>query len=150
VVSLSGIQRWIVFGKKRVGKTHRRYIDVMRIYLSQPVEKVKPYFEARIGKETTKLALDWLKVEYNDQGEFLVVSGSDVDDKLRRLVVFSGVRQTVNESLGKPLLEFVASLNEIEALFWFSRFINTYQKGGYWDVYRVAKSFKILYRIRSK
>jgi len=147
---LSGIQRWIVFGKKRVGKTHRRYIDVMRIYLSQPVEKVKPYFEARIGKETTKLALDWLKVEYNDQGEFLVVSGSDVDDKLRRLVVFSGVRQTVNESLGKPLLEFVASLNEIEALFWFSRFINTYQKGGYWDVYRVAKSFKILYRIRSK
>lgn len=147
---MSGIQRWIVFGKKRVGKTHRRYIDVMRIYLSQPVEKVKPYFEARIGKETTKLALDWLKVEYNDQGEFLVVSGSDVDDKLRRLVVFSGVRQTVNESLGKPLLEFVASLNEIEALFWFSRFINTYQKGGYWDVYRVAKSFKILYRIRSK
>jgi hypothetical protein len=150
VKPMDEIQRLIIFGKKKIGKTHRRFIDVMRIYLSQPVRKVKPYFEARIGKETTKLALDWFKAKYEDKGEFLVVSGVDVDEKIRRLIVFSGVRQAVDEGLGKLLLELVASMNEVEVLFWFSRFINTYQNGGYWDVYRVAKSFRILYRIESK
>lgn len=150
VKPMNEIQRFIIFGKKKIGKTQRRFIDIMRIYLSQPVREVKPYFEARIGKETTKLALDRFKTIYEDKGEFLTVSGSDADEKIRRLTVFSGVRQTVDEGLGKPLLELVASMNEVEVLFWFSRFINTYQNGGYWGVYRVAKSFKILYRVESK
>jgi hypothetical protein len=147
---MSEVQRFIIFGKKKIGKTHKRFVDVMRIYLSQPVRKVKPYFMARIGKETTKLALDWFEAKYEDKGEFLTVTGGDADEKIRRLIVFSGVRQAIDEGLGKPLLELVASMNEVEVLFWFSRFINSYQNGGYWDVYRVAKSFKILYRIESK
>jgi hypothetical protein len=143
----SEIQRVIVFGKKRIGKVHKRYVDVMRIYLGQPVKDVKPLFEARIGKEVAKLALERFKAVFEDKGEFLIVGGEDVDEKVRRLVVFGGARQTVNELLGRPLLEVVASMGEVEVLFWYSRFIDAYERGGYWDVYRVAKSLRTLYRI---
>jgi hypothetical protein len=143
----SEIQRVIVFGKKRVGKVHRRYVDVMRIYLGQPIKEVKPLFEARISREVVKLALERFKADFEDNGAFLMLSGEDVDEKVRRLVVFGGARQTVNESLGRPLLEIVASMNEVEVLFWYSRFIDAYERGGYWDVYRIAKSLRTLYRI---
>ena len=144
---VSEIQRVIVFGKKRIGKVHKRYVDVMRIYLGQPVKDVKPLFEARIGKEVAKLALERFKAVFEDKGEFLIVGGEDVDEKVRRLVVFGGARQTVNELLGRPLLEVVASMGEVEVLFWYSRFIDAYERGSYWDVYRVAKSLRTLYRI---
>jgi len=143
----SEIQRVIVFGKKRIGKVHKRYVDVMRIYLGQPVKDVKPLFEARIGKEVAKLALERFKAVFEDKGEFLIVGGEDVDEKVRRLVVFGGARQTVNELLGRPLLEVVASMGEVEVLFWHSRFIDAYERGSYWDVHRVAKSLRTLYRI---
>jgi hypothetical protein len=143
----SEIQRVIVFGKKRVGKVHRRYVDVMRIYLGQPIKEVKPLFEARISREVVKLALERFKADFEDNGAFLMLSGEDVDEKVRRLVVFGGARQTVDESLGRPILEIVASMNEVEVLFWYSRFIDAYERGGYWDVYRIAKSLRTLYRI---
>jgi hypothetical protein len=143
----SEIQRVIVFGKKRVGKVHRRYVDVMRIYLGQPIKEVKPLFEARINREVAKLALKRFKADFEDNGVFLLLSGEDVDERVRRLVVFGGARQTVDESLGRPLLEIAASMNEVEVLFWYSRFIDAYERGGYWDVYRVAKSLRTLYRL---
>jgi len=143
----SEIQRVIVFGKKRVGKVHRRHVDVMRIYLGQPIKEVKPLFEARISREVAKLALKRFKADFEDNGVLLLLSGEDVDEKVRRLVVFGGARQTVDESLGRPLLEIAASMNEVEVLFWYSRFIDAYERGGYWDVYRVAKSLRTLYRL---
>jgi len=142
------LQRIIAFDKKRVGKVYRRYVDNLKIYLGQPVKKVKPLFEARIGRETAKLALERFKANFEDNGDFLIVSGKDVDEKIRRFVVFSGVRQTVNDFFGSVLLDIVASMGEVEVLFWYSRFINAYEGGGYWDVNRVAKSLKTLYRIR--
>ena len=145
--SVGEVQRVIVFGRKKVGKVHRRYVDVMKVYLDQPARGVKPLFEARVGKEIVKLALERFKAEYEDKGRLLLVVGADVDEKLRKLVVFSGVRQTVDGHLGKYLSEVVASMSEFEAIFWYSRFISSYERGGYWDVYRVAKSFRILYRI---
>jgi len=144
------IQRVIVFDKKRIGKVHRRYVDNMKIYLGHPVRGVKPLFEARISKETAKLALEKFKANFEDKGDFLIVSGEDVDEKIRRLVVFSGARQTVDDFLGRLLLDTVTSMGEVEVLFWYSRFINAYEGGGYWDVNRVAKSLKTLYRIRVK
>ena len=146
----SEIQRIITFGKKRVGKVRKRYVNNTKIYLGYPVKGVKPLFEARISKETTKLALEYFKTNFEDKGDFLMVSGENVDEKIRRLIVFSGVRQTVNDFLGKLLLETVTSMGEIEVLFWYSRFINAYERGNYWDVNRVAKSLKILYRIRAQ
>lgn len=144
------IQRVISFGVVRVGRVHRRFVDNMKIYLGHPVRGVKPLFEARISKETVRLALERFKADFEDKRDFLIISGEDVDEKIRRLVVFSGTRQTVNASLGNLLLETVASMGEIELLFWYSRFINAYERGNYWDVNRVAKSFKTLYRIRAQ
>lgn len=144
------MQRVIVFDKKRIGKVYRRYVDNMKIYLGHPVMGVKPLFEARISKETAKLALEKFKANFEDKGDFLIVSGEDVDEKIRRLVVFSGARQTVDDFLGRLLLDTVTSMGEVEVLFWYSRFINAYEGGGYWDVNRVAKSLKTLYRIRVK
>jgi hypothetical protein len=143
------IQRTITFSRKRVGKAYVRYVDNMKIFLGQPVKKVKPLFEARIGRDTVKLALENFKASFEDKGDFLILSGEEVDEKVRRLVVFSGVRQTIDDSLGKTLLETVASMGEVEILFWYSRFINAYERGSYWDVHRVAKSLKTLYRIRA-
>jgi len=144
------LQRIITFGKKKVGKVHRRYVDTIKIHLGYPFKEVKPFFEARISRETTKLALEYLKANFDDNRDFLILKGENVDEVVRRLIVFSGTRQTVNELLGRPLLEIVATMGEIESLFWYSRFINAYEKGNYWDVNRVAKSLKILYRLKVK
>ena len=142
------MQRVIVFGRRKIGKVRRRYVDVMKLYLDMPVKGVKPLFEARVGKDVVKLALGRFKVEYEDKGRYLFVSGEDADGNLRRLVVFSGVRQAVDEHLGRYLLDIVSSMAEVELIFWYSRFISTYERGGYWDVYRVAKSLRILYRVK--
>lgn len=144
------IHRLIAFNQKKVGKVYRRYVDNMKIYLGHPLEGVKPLFEARINKETTKLALEHFKADFEDKGDFLIVSGEDVDEKIRKLVVFGGTRQTVDDSLGRVVLETVAFMGEVELLFWYSRFINAYERGNYWDVNRVAKSLKTLYRIRAQ
>ncbi|MEM1867667.1 MAG: hypothetical protein QW290_06555 [Sulfolobales archaeon] len=93
------------------------------------------------------MALEHFKVGYDDKGDYLVLYGDGLDEKFRRIVVFSGVRQVVDGSLGKKVLEVVDSMGELELLFWYSRFINAYDRGSYWDVYRVAKSIRILYRI---
>lgn len=144
------VYRVITFGRKKVGKAYRRYVDCVKIYLGQPARRVKPFFEARVGRDTTKMAVEYLKVKYDDRGNFLVLYGGDVDERVRRLVVFSGVRQAVDSLLGRELLELVESMGEFELLFWYSRFINAYEGGNYWDVYRVAKSFKVLYRLRTR
>ena len=142
------MQRVIVFGRRKIGKVHRRHVDVMKLYLDMPVKGVRPLFEARVGKDVVKLALERFKVEYEDKGRYLFVAGEDADGKLRRLVVFCGVRQAVDERLGRYLLDIVSSMAEVELIFWYSRFISTYEWGGYWDVYRVAKSLRILYRVK--
>jgi hypothetical protein len=142
-----GIYRVLVFGRRKVGSTRKRYVDTVKVYLDRPVKGVKPLFEARIGKEVVKLALDRFNASYMDRGIYMILSGENVDESIRRFVVFSGVRQTANEFSGKHLLEIVASMGEIEVLFWHSKFVGSYERGGYWDVYRVAKSFKTLYRI---
>lgn len=145
---MTELYRVITFGRRRIGKVHKRYVDVVKIYLGSLVKGGKPFFEARIDRDVAKMAIEYLKAKYDDKGGFMILYGEDVDEKIRKIVVYSGVRQTVNSLLGKTLLETVDSMGELELLFWYSRFINAYSRGNYWDVYRVAKSFKILYRIR--
>ncbi|MEM4846887.1 MAG: hypothetical protein QW794_03915 [Thermosphaera sp.] len=144
---MSEICRIVVFGRKKIGKVHRRYVDCIRIYLGTPVKGEKPFFEARVDKDSTKMALESFKAKYDDKGDFLILYGDDVDEKLRQLVVYGGVRQTVNSLLGVKVLEIVNNMGEVELLFWYSRFINAYDRGSYWDVYRVAKAFRTLYRV---
>ncbi|MEM0240917.1 MAG: hypothetical protein QXP29_05595 [Candidatus Nezhaarchaeales archaeon] len=144
---MSEMYRTVVFGRKRIGKARRRYVDCIKIYLSMPVKKSKPFFEARIDRDSTKMALESFKAKYDDRGDFLILHGDDVDEALRKLIVYCGVRQTVNSLLGAEVLEIVNCMGEVELLFWYSRFINAYDRGSYWDVYRVAKAFRTLYRV---
>ncbi|MEM1510090.1 MAG: hypothetical protein QW096_09525 [Thermofilaceae archaeon] len=144
---MSDAFRVIVFSRKKLGKIHKHYTDCIKIYLSYPIKNIKPFFEARIGRDVVKMALEHFKVGYDDKGDYLVLYGDGLDEKFRRIIVFSGVRQVVDGSLGKKVLEVVDSMGELELLFWYSRFINAYDRGSYWDVYRVAKSIRILYRI---
>lgn len=143
---MSKIERYLVFTRRRVGKSRNKSVDVARIYLASP-GRGRPFFEARVSKEVVKNALDSLGLKYEDEGDVMVLYGEDIDEKIRRLVVFTGVRQTTDSFIGGELVELVSSMGEVEILFWFSRFIDAYDNGGYWDVYRVAKSFKVLYRI---
>lgn len=146
---MSEMQRIIVFKRKKIGKVYKRYVDNMKIYFSYPVKGIKPLFEARISKETAKIALRHFNINFDDKDKFLIISGENIDEKLRRFIIFSGTRQTVSELLGRSLLEVITSMGEIEVLFWYSRFINAYEGGSYWDVYRAAKSLKLLYRIQT-
>lgn len=144
---MNEIHRIVSFGKKKIGKVHKRYVDIVRIYLSSPIKEEKPFFEARIDKGMVKMTIEHSKAKYDDKGDFLILYGDNIDEKIRRIIVYSGVRQTMNSLLGKALLEIIDSMGEFEILFWYSRFINAYDRGNYWDVYRVAKSFRTLYRL---
>ncbi|MEM1662501.1 MAG: hypothetical protein QXP21_06240 [Desulfurococcaceae archaeon] len=141
------VYRVLAFGKKKIGKVHKRYVDIVRIYFGLPIGREKPFFEARVDKDTLRVVIEYFNAKYDDKGDYIVVYGNDVDEKIRRIVVYSGVRQTINSLLGRTLLEIIDSMGEVEILFWYSRFINAYDKGNYWDVYRVAKSFRTLYRL---
>lgn len=142
---MSEMYRTIAFCRRRIGKMHKRSVEVMRVYLNSPTSKERPFFEARIDKDLAKRAVERFKARCDDKGEFLILYGDDVDEKVRKMVVYSGVRQVVNGPIGTELLEMVDSMGELELLFWYSRFINAYSRGGYRDVCRVAKSFRILY-----
>ena len=144
---MNEIHRIVALSKKKIGKVHKRYVDIVRIYLGSPIKEEKPFFEARIDKETVKMTIEHFKAKYDDKGDFLILYGDNIDEKIRRIIVYSGVRQTMNSLLGKALLEVIDSMGELEILFWYSRFINAYDRGNYWDVYRVAKSFRTLYRL---
>ncbi|MEM1982522.1 MAG: hypothetical protein QXZ63_02525 [Sulfolobales archaeon] len=140
------IQRYVVFTSKLVGRKSRRRVDVSYMYLSEPVRGSNPIFEARVGKDYVKAFLSGIAAPYNLIGEdILVLEGEDPDTYLRRLVVYSGVRQHINNSV--DLAGTVQGLNEVEVLFWYSRFLEAYEEVGYWGVYRVAKAFRLLYRV---
>lgn len=141
------VQRIIVFDRKKSSKAQGSHVEVMKLYLDMPAKEVKPFFEAKVGKDVVKLALERFKLEYEDKGSYIFVSGEGADEDMRRLVVFCGVRQTVDGHLGKYLLGIVSSLTVVELIFWYSRFTSAYARGGYKDVYRVAKAFKILYMV---
>lgn len=141
------LRRYIVFSGKRIGKKNRRYVNISLIYTSEPKRGLNPVFEARVDRDYTIAFLNSISAPYRVLGDNLVViEGSDPDTYLRRLVVYSGVRQFTTPS--SPILtDIVTRLSEIEALFWYSKLTEAYEDRGYWGVYRVAKAFRTLYRI---
>ena len=140
-----GLTRYLVFAKRRVGKKNKRVVDVVRVYPYMPRVGAKPVFEARVGKEYVVAFLDALSIPHKPLAEDVVeVDGEDPDFHLRRVVIYAGVRQHLPD--GRGLAELVAKLSEIESVFWYSKFVEAFERG-YWEVYRVAKSFRTLYRL---
>ncbi|WP_276814997.1 hypothetical protein [Desulfurococcus amylolyticus] len=141
------LERYIVFGYKTVGKKWRRRIEVSRFYHSGPVRGVKPFFEARVGKGHIASFLDSISAQYKRISDnIIVVYGSDPDYYIRRTIVYTGIRQYIDPG-AYEIRELVAKMSEIETVFWYSKLIYAYENSGYWGVYRVAKSFRTLYRI---
>lgn len=141
------IQRYIVFGYKTVGKKKRRRVEVTRFYLSEPVKGVKPFFEARVGRDQMIAFLNSLSVQYEQLGPSVIaVQGNDPDYYIRRVVIYAGLRQHINSGVHE-IRELVAKMGEVEAVFWYTKFLDAYENSGFWGVYRVAKSFRTLYRL---
>ena len=81
-------------------------------------------------------------------GKTIYVDGARAEDLLRRLVILAGSRQCVRKpSKVRDVAEVVAGLGEFEAIFWYSKILDEYEKRGYWGVCRVAKSLRVLYRV---
>lgn len=81
-------------------------------------------------------------------GKTIYLEGNRAEDILRRLIVLAGCRQCIkNESKIADVADAVTGLSEFETIFWYSRMIEEYENRGYWGVCRVAKAFRVLYRI---
>lgn len=143
----TSLQRYIVFGYKTVGKKKRRRVEVVRFYMSEPVRGVKPFFEARVGKDQVIAFLNSLSVQYEQLGPSVIaIQGNDPDYHIRRAVIYAGLRQHINSGVHE-IRELVAKMSEVEAVFWYTKFLDAYENNGFWGVYRVAKSFRTLYKL---
>ncbi|MDK6028878.1 hypothetical protein QPL79_05835 [Ignisphaera sp. 4213-co] len=141
------VARYLVFRSRRVGKKYRRSVEVVQIYFSEPRKGLDPIFEARVGKEYIKSFLDSLSAPQRVVGDsVIVVEGRDPDAYIRRLVIYAGTRQFMVSSSPR-LVEVVSKLGELESIFWYSKFVDAYERNGYWGVYRVAKAFRTLHRL---
>ncbi|NPA70921.1 MAG: hypothetical protein GXO26_08935 [Crenarchaeota archaeon] len=140
--------RTIVFSKK-VRKD--RQVDIARFYLFLPSPRSRPLFEAKVRKGDIVWVLRGLRAEYEDKGNTIILSSDDphsIDKVFRRIILFSGIRQFLNESSSvESLIKLTINLPEFEVLFWFSKLINLYEIEKYWGVLSVAKAFRQLYGI---
>lgn len=146
---MSGLVWVVVFGKERAGKVRKRVVDVAKVYLGAPARGRKPLFKARVDGDLVKMALQRFGASFREEGGHLVVEGGDEAERaVRRLVVYIGARQFTGPAAGARLLELVEEMAEIELTFWYSRFLTAFEKGTYWDVGRVAKALRTLYRVQ--
>ncbi|MEM1610943.1 MAG: hypothetical protein QXQ57_04770 [Sulfolobales archaeon] len=140
------IERYLVFSSKKVGKKIKRLVDVVRIYPYRPVERGKPLFEARVGRDYVVAFLNALSAPYKIYNNVIIVEGEDPDYYVRRLVIYTGVKQFL-EAVPRELMDIAVNASEIEAVFWYSKFVEAYENIGYWGVYRVAKALRTIYRL---
>jgi len=94
------------------------------------------------------LELIYYKPNKSKSGKTVYIDGENTDELLKRIVIFLGCKECTRSSVKvRHVMEAIAELNEIEALFWYSRIIELYKKKKYIGVCRVAKSFSLLYGI---
>ena len=88
------------------------------------------------------------KVKQSKTGKTIYLGGSRAEDIFRRLIILAGCRQCVrNEAKITELAEAIAGLGEFETIFWYNKMLEEYENRGYWGVCRVAKAFRVLYRV---
>jgi len=88
------------------------------------------------------------KVRKSRTGKTLYLDGSSSEDIARRLIILAANRQCVKEASRIPdLANALTNISELEAVFWYSRIIDEYERNGYWGVCRVARAFRVIYRI---
>jgi len=107
---------------------------------------VAPTFEARVDRYVALRMVEELCGAYEKVSEN-VYRFSCERTNYEKLVVALGVRQFIDGGRAPELLDAVKALSLIESIFWYSRFVEAYNYGSRRDIRRVAKAFRILYRV---
>lgn len=126
-------------------------------YHGKPVEIVHFYspvggkvFHARCERGVILSFLERVNesVRKSKTGKTIYLEGSGAEGLFRKLIILAGCKQcTRATSKILEVMEAVAGLGEFETIFWYSNMIKEYERSGYWGVCRVARAFRILYRI---
>ncbi|QGR19701.1 hypothetical protein [Stygiolobus azoricus] len=133
------------FSTRRVGK-QRRPVEVVHFYSSYGVKDFHAYCER--GVISSFLERVNADVRRGRKGGTIYLEGDRADDLFRRLIILAACRQCTRSQAKIPeIAEKVASLGEVATLFWYSRVLEEYEKRGFWGVCRVARAFRVLYRI---
>lgn len=133
------------FFTRRIGK-HRRPVDVVHFH-SSTSGKV---FHARCERGVVSSFLERLDstTRRGRTGKTIYLEGARAEELFRRLIILAGCREcTQSQSKIPEIVEVVAGLGEFETIFWYSKILEEYERRGFWGVCRVAKSFRVLYRV---
>ncbi len=140
------MKRIVLRFTRRMGGRDKKYSEIThfyhsisgRIFHAKCERGVIISFLERIGNEVRK----------SKSGKTIYIEGDKAEDILKRLIILSGNRQCLKTLTKIPdIAEVVIGLGEFEAMFWYSKIIEEYEKRGYWGVCRVARAFRILYEI---
>jgi len=70
----------------------------------------------------------------------------DVERLVKKLVIFCSACQCArNRRTLRRTRELIPDLSYFEDMFWYTKIIENFEKGGYWKVCRVITSFRKLY-----
>ena len=133
------------FTSKKVGK-YGKPVDVVHFYSSRSGR----VFHARCERGVVSSFLQRINgaARQSRTGKTIYLEGARAEELFRKLVILTGCRQcTRSRSKIPEIAEVVAGLGEFETIFWYSKILEEYEKRGFWGVCRVAKAFRVLYRI---
>lgn len=131
------------FSNRRIGK-HRKSVEVVNFYSSTKI------FHARCERGVISSFLERMNgaVRRSRTGKTIYLEGAKAEGLLRKLIILASCRQCLRASLKIPeVMEVIAGLGEFETIFWYSKILEEYEKRGFWGVCRVAKAFRVLYRV---
>ncbi len=133
------------FSIRKIGK-HRKPVEVVHFYGSTGGK----VFHARCERGVISSFLERMNgaVSRSRTGKTIYLEGTKAEELLRKLIILAGCRQCLRASSKiSEVAEVIAGLGEFEAIFWYSKILEEYEKRGFWGVCRVAKAFRVLYRI---
>lgn len=133
------------FTTRRIGK-HGKPVEIVHFYSSTSGR----IFHARCERGAVSSFLQRINSDARRSrtGKTIYLEGARAEELFRKLVILTGCRQCTRSQAKIPeIAEVVAGLGEFETIFWYSKILEEYEKKGFWGVCRVAKSFRVLYRI---
>lgn len=133
------------FSTRRVGN-HGKLVELVHFY-GPTGSKI---FHARCERGVISSFLERANgfVRRSRTGKTIYLEGTRAEEFFRKLIILAGCKQCMRTaSKILEVAEAVAGLGEFETIFWYSKMIEEFEKRGYWGVCRVAKAFRVLYRI---
>jgi len=137
-------------GKKIIIKFSERRTDGKIKQVAHVYHEGNKIFQAYTDQTTLNGFLELInyKPDKSKSKKTVYIDGENIDEILKKTVVFLGCKECTKVGVKvRHAMKAIAELNIIEALFWYSRMIEMYNKKKYVGVCRVAKSFRVLYGI---